>query len=299
MKKLLLLVALGLICAGGWLLLDAGEARAEDENGCLTCHGNPGFSKTDSDGRVISLYVSRELVNIAAHRFIDCTTCHGASPHDGGSPLTKLSLAEKCGQCHQYEYKLHLNSVHGQQLQQGNADVATCVDCHSLTESPHSIIRVLEYNAPAFKRNIGETCAKCHDNPELMANYGVVERVYESYMRSFHGKAIQLGTYDASQIDKATCTNCHGVHDIRSADEPGSPVAGLDSLAVTCEKCHPGAGVEFAKGFLGHREASPQNIPVVYYAEKFFSVLLVTVLGVGAVIVISSAIRYGINRWRD
>ncbi len=299
MKNWLLLAALGLITAGGLLLLDSGAAFAEDENGCLTCHGNPGFSKTDPEGRVISLYVSRELVNIAAHRFIDCTTCHGASPHNGGSPLTKLSLAEKCGQCHQYEYRLHLSSIHGQQLKQGNVDVATCVDCHSLTGTPHSIIRVLEYNAPAFKKNIGETCAKCHDDPALMANYGIVERVYESYMRSFHGKAIQLGTYDASQIDKATCTNCHGVHDIRSTEEEGSPVAGLDSLAATCEKCHSGAGIEFAKGFLGHREASPENIPAVYYAEKFFTILLITVLSIGGLLVVSSAIRYAINRWRD
>ena len=299
MKKWLLAMPLAAVLAGALLLFDASLVRAEDENGCLTCHGTPGFSKTDAEGRVISLYVSRELVNIAAHRFIDCSTCHGENPHDSGSPLTKRSLAEKCGQCHRYEYKLHINSVHGQQLAQGNSDVATCVDCHSLTQDPHSIIRVLEYNAPAFKKNISETCAHCHDDPVLMENYGIVEKVYESYMRSFHGKAIKLGTYEVSQLDLATCTNCHGVHDIKSADDPSSPVAGLESLAETCERCHEGAGIEFARGFLGHEEASPEHIPVVYYAEKFFSGLLVTVLSIGAIIVVSSGVRYGINRWRE
>jgi len=290
---------LGLAAVVGVFLLSSPSVLAEDQNGCLTCHGTPDFSKTEADGRVVSLYVSRELVNIAAHRFIDCGTCHGSVPHSSNSPLTKLSLAEKCGQCHQYEYKLHINSVHGEQLQQGNTDVATCVDCHSTTQSPHSIIRVLEYNAPAFKKNISQTCARCHDDPTLMANYGVVEKVYESYMRSFHGKAIKLGTYEVTQVDTATCTNCHGVHDIKSTDDPESPVAGLDSLAATCENCHKGAGTEFAKGFLGHEEASPDHIPAVFYAEKFFSSLLVTVLSVGAVIVVSSGVRYGINRWRD
>jgi hypothetical protein len=281
------------------LMLGSEETSALDENQCLACHGNPNLSKTDAGGRVISLYVNEELVNIAAHRFIDCTTCHTGDPHKVETPLTKLSLAEKCGQCHQYEAKVHLESVHGQQLREGNPDVATCVDCHSLTGSPHSVIRVLEYRAPAFKKNISETCAKCHGDAELMANYGVVERVYESYMRSFHGKAIQLGTYEASQIDKATCTNCHGVHDIKSASDPASPVAGLENLAVTCEKCHTGGGVEFASGFLGHGEASPENIPVVYYAERFFTALLITVLSIGAFIVISSAVRYAINRWKE
>jgi len=66
---------------------------------------------------------------------------------------------------------------------------------------------VLEYNAPTYKKNIAQTCAKCHGNEELMASYGIVEKVYESYMRSFHGKAMQLGTYEITQLDKATCTN--------------------------------------------------------------------------------------------
>ncbi|OGO38340.1 MAG: hypothetical protein A2147_10620 [Chloroflexi bacterium RBG_16_57_8] len=299
MRRWLVLLPLGVLIGGAILILGAGRSSALDENQCLACHGNSSLTKTDPSGRVISLYVSEELVNIAAHRFIDCTTCHTGDPHAVETPLTKLSLAERCGQCHEYQYKVHLESVHGQQLQQGNPDVATCVDCHSLTGSPHAVIRVLEYKAPAFKKNIGETCAKCHGDPELMGNYGIVERVYESYMRSFHGKAIQLGTYEVTQIDKATCTNCHGVHDIKSAIDPSSPVAGLESLAQTCEKCHAGAGVEFARGFLGHREASPENIAAVYYAERFFTVLLITVLGIGAIIVVSSGIRYAINRWKE
>ncbi|NIN33640.1 MAG: molecular chaperone DnaJ, partial [Gammaproteobacteria bacterium] len=110
--------------------------------------------------------------------------------------------------------------------------------------------------------------------------------VYESYMRSFHGKAIQLGTYEATQLDKATCTNCHGVHDIKSAKDPSSPVAGLENLASTCEQCHPGAGVEFARSFLGHKEASPQNVGAAYYTEKFFTILLITVVAFAVIVVV-------------
>lgn len=299
MKKWLMALPFCVAVVAGLLFLGSSSAQAEDQNACLSCHGNPGFTKTDPSGRVISLYVNKDLVSISAHRYIDCTTCHGNSPHDSNSPLTKLSLAEKCGQCHQYEYNQHINSVHGQQLQQGNTDVATCVDCHSPTQNPHDVIRVLESNAPTFKKNISQTCARCHNDPKLMANYGVVEKVYESYMRSFHGKAIELGSDQLTKIDEATCTNCHGVHDIKSVNDPTSPVAGLDSLAQTCEGCHKGAGIQFAKGFLGHKEASPDNIAPVYYAQKFFSGLLVTVLSVGAVMVVSSGVRYGINRWRD
>lgn len=299
MKRWFLFIVTGIFFTGVLLALVSTRVAALDENECLLCHGNPNFTKTDQTGRVISLYVNEELVNIAAHRFIDCTTCHTTEPHKVATPLTKLSLAEKCGACHQYEYKVHLASVHGQQLAQGNPDVASCVDCHSATGSPHSVIRVLEYNAPTYKKNISETCAKCHDNPTLMGNYGIVERVYESYMRSFHGKAIQLGTYEVTQLDKATCTNCHGVHDIQRASEITSPVAGLENLAKTCEQCHAGAGVTFASGFLGHKEASPQNIPIVFYTEKFFTILLITVLSIGAIVVLASIVRFAINRWRE
>jgi nitrate/TMAO reductase-like tetraheme cytochrome c subunit len=298
MKRLSLYFIIGFFFAIGFLILADNDAKGLDENNCLSCHGNPGLTKTNEAGAVVSLYVNEEEVNTAAHRFIDCTTCHTDDPHKVDTPLNKLSLAEKCGTCHKYEYKLHTGSVHGQQLLQGNPDVATCVDCHSEVGNPHSVIRTLEYNAPTYKKNIAATCAKCHDNAALMADYGIVEKVYESYMRSFHGKAIQLGTYEITQLDKATCTNCHGYHDIKSASAPGSPVAGLDSLATTCEQCHVGAGVEFASGFLGHKEASTENVAPVHYTDIFFRIVMITVIAFGFLVMGAATIRFAINKWR-
>ncbi|MBI4285416.1 MAG: hypothetical protein HY670_05905 [Chloroflexi bacterium] len=296
--RLFLFLAIGMAVGVGLFLMSATQAKAIDENKCLTCHGNPDFSKTNGQGQKISLYVNEKAMSFSAHRFIDCTTCHTNDPHKVPTPLTKLSLAERCGSCHQYQYKLHLDSIHGRELVKGNPDVATCVDCHSNDRNPHTVIRVLEYNAPAYKKNIADTCATCHGNEELMANYGIVEKVYESYMRSFHGKAMQLGTYEITQLDKATCTNCHGTHDIRSVDDTRSPVAGLDNLTKTCEQCHPGAGANFAAGFLGHKEASPQNIPVAHYTEILFRILLTSVIAVGAVVVIAAIVKFSTKGWR-
>ncbi len=293
---LLASLALGILV---FLYASVSRTSALDENNCLACHGNPKLTKTTKEGTIVSLYVNEAKVNTAAHRFIACTTCHTTEPHKVETPLTKLSLAEKCGSCHQYQYKVHLESVHGQQLALGNPDVATCVDCHSPEANPHSVIRVLEYNSPAYKKNIAQTCARCHGNEKLMASYGIVERVYESYMRSFHGKAIKLGTYEITQLDKATCTNCHGDHDIKSVSDPASPVAGAGNLAKTCEQCHAGAGIEFARGFLGHKEASPENIPAAHYTEILFNTLLVSVVSVGAFIVIVAIVSFARRRWRE
>lgn len=300
MKTLLavLLLAAAAILA---ILLTPEEASALDLNGCLSadCHSNPLLTKPLEGGGAIPLYVDEQATNVSAHRFIDCTKCHTTDPHSGDSPLTKQSLAAKCGTCHEHQYDLHLESIHGQQLTQGNPDVATCVDCHSAERNPHSIIRVLEHSAPAYKKNIADTCGVCHGDKELMANYGIVEKIYESYMRSFHGKAMQLGTYELSQLDKATCTNCHGTHSVQAVTDPLSPVAGMDSLAQTCEQCHPGAGARFASGFLGHREASPQSSAHVYYAEKFFKVLTTTVIAFGAIVTVSAAAKWTRSRGRD
>ncbi len=153
MIKSVLFTTLGFIAVILLLIVDANQAQALDENNCLECHRNPKLFTTNGEGRQISLYIDEAEVNTAAHRFIDCTTCHTAEPHSVATPLTKLSLAEKCGSCHQYQYKVHLESVHGQQLVQGNPDVATCIDCHSTVGNPHSVIRVLEYSAPAINRN--------------------------------------------------------------------------------------------------------------------------------------------------
>jgi len=277
-----------------------GSRSLEEEQAfCMSCHGNQSLTKTTPEGDQISFYVDVVRKQSSAHRFIRCNTCHSSDPHAEQTPLNKLSLAQKCGTCHEYEYQLHLQSVHGQQLAMGNPDVATCVDCHSTDKTPHSVIRVLEYTAPAYRKNIAQTCGECHGSEELMARYGIVEQVYETYMRSFHGKAMQLGTYEMSQLDKATCTNCHGTHDIRRVDDPSSPAAGIENLAKTCEQCHPGAGVKFASTFLGHKEASPQVSPGVFYTERFFTVFTSSVVGLGIFLMAIASIRWGIRRWRE
>ena len=281
------------------LVFTPAPTYALDENNCLLCHSDPDLVKLNGDGRTVSLYVPEDTLNTSAHRFIDCTTCHTSDPHVSGTPLTKQSLAERCGGCHEYQGRLHKESVHGVQLALGYVDVATCVDCHSPVGITHSVIRVLEYSAPAYRKNAAETCAKCHGDEELMGRYGILEKVYESYMRSFHGKAIQLGTYEISQLDKATCTNCHGTHDIQKVHDPDSPVAGAENLDRPCEQCHEGAGVEFAEGFLGHKEVSTQTSAVLFYTEKFFIILTTSVISFAVLVSGAAAIRWGLKGWKE
>ncbi len=282
-----------------YLILNAVTADALDEHNCLSCHSKMNITKTTPDGRTVSLYISPNDVNNSAHKYIDCTSCHGTDPHSNPPDLSKVSSAEKCGTCHQYEFQQHLASIHGQKLAEGNTDVATCVDCHSADSNPHSVRRVLEADATTYKKNIAETCGKCHNNPTLMGDYGIVEKVYESYMSTYHGKVIEMSSGGLDQLNTATCTNCHGAHNIKATNDPNAPVAGMDNLLATCTQCHPNAGPQFVAGFLGHKDASPNNVPAAHYVERGFAYLLYGVLGFGVLVVITAIYSFSRKRWRD
>ena len=232
-----------------------------------------------------------------AHQFIPCVTCHPGNPHDG-NPVTKTSIADACGRCHVQERADYEKSVHGQSLASGGKDAATCIDCHSTQNTPHSITRVLSTQSPTYPTSIAATCAKCHAKTEIMQKYGIPTDVYSTYMATFHGKDNVLSPYEITQHSRAaTCIDCHGYHDIKSANDPTSPVTKAN-LPTTCGRCHPGAGAEFAAGWLGHKEATPEQFPAVYFAERFFFVLTTTVLTFGFVFMVALELGSWIIRRR-
>jgi hypothetical protein len=253
---------------------------------CRGCHNKPEFDTVSAPSSRPDTAKQLDSDRVYAHRLITCVTCHQGDPHSAAIPVTKESIAEACGRCHTSQQQEYVSSVHGQSLAAGGKDAASCVDCHSTQNTPHSIARVLSPESPAYRGSVAATCAKCHAKTEVMAQYGVPTDVYKTYMTTFHGKANVLSPYEITQHPKATCINCHGYHDIKSDTDPTSPVAPAN-LANTCSGCHPGAGEQFASGWLGHKEATPQQFPVVYFAERFFFILTSTVLTFGFVFMVA------------
>ena len=253
MKRLLFVLAIGLVAGGLGLAYGAANIDAFDETGCLSCHDDSGLTKvTEQEGKT-SLYVDGEALESSAHRSLDCTTCHTSSLllHSASniSPLTKLSLAEKCGSCHQDQSAQYLESTHGVSLAGGNTDdVPSCTTCHSTGGDTHSIIGVSEPDSPVYKKSIAQTCATCHDNEGLMANYDIPATVYENYISSVHGQTQQL---DIDQV--ATCSSCHGSHDITS-------VNGITpSLAEKCGSCHQDQSSQYLGSIHGTGLAEGNN----------------------------------------
>ncbi len=87
-----------------------------------------------------------------------------------------------------------------------------------------------------------EICAKCHADKELMGRYGLSADVFDTYVSDFHGTTVELfqKTAPDQQTNKPVCIDCHGVHDMKSVDDPESTVIKAN-LLKTCQKCHPDA----------------------------------------------------------
>jgi len=191
-----------------------------------------------------------------------CTDCHGIHDIKGvGEPNLMAKRPETCGKCHILIFDEYRESVHGQEALKGNIDTALCVDCHG----EHQIISPLNREAPTSLKNISHTCAGCHSRPEIMQKYGVPEDRVESFIQSLHGIATEYG-------DKATakCTSCHGIHDIRPAENPFSRVNPAN-LAQTCgqEKCHPGISEKIANAKI-HLDINQKKSGPPYYVQRVF-----------------------------
>ena len=164
----------------------------------------------------------------------DCLTCHRqdvVAANTGETTLAqKLVQTKQCESCHVGKEAVAGHSlrgtmfvtsfdqsVHGAALQAGKAEAANCVDCHGA----HEMNRAMVGNARMNKQHVAETCAKCHEAPA------------HEFSDSVHALALKKGNPDS-----ATCTDCHGEHDIRKHTDPASPVHKTNVAQQVCADCH-------------------------------------------------------------
>lgn len=222
-----------------------------------------------------------------------CSDCHGS--HNIGPPSEPRSRIPKtCEQCHSQIYDKYEHSVHGSALiGEGNPDVPSCTDCHG----SHNI------QGPTgsdFKLHSPLICAECHADPELMDQYGISTNVFDTYLADFHGTTSILFEPDVEgqRPNTPVCIDCHGVHDIKSSDDPESSVM-KENLLVTCQKCHPDASTNFPTAWLGHYEPDRDRYPLVYFVDLFYKIFIPFVLGIMVLFIGTDAFRRIINKRRE
>ena len=260
-------------------LAAASLAPAADQE-CLACHGQAGM-KSDA-GKSISIDPSRHSASAhgalgckdchtaikdfphpAKIAKVQCATCHAdeaksfpASAHSilGDSACAschgnvhELATAEKlmpskCAECHADEVKALASSIHGQAAKDGDPDAPKCVSCHGPI---HAVKASTESDSAVAPRNLPDTCAKCHSDAGFLSRHKIpVAHPVDSYKQSVHARAVALGK------DAATCSSCHGSHDIYPATDERSRVNHW-KVPGTCAQCHKEIARQFDESVHG------------------------------------------------
>ncbi len=223
-----------------------------------------------------------------------CTDCHGAhrvALARSGSPAG----AHRCGNCHREIFATYAVSVHGNaMLNEKNTDVPVCVDCHTA----HTIEDARTVN---YRDKVPDICGRCHANKDIMKKYGLSTNVVNSYLQDFHGVTLKFYKQQEKSPDAvkrksiATCTDCHGVHDITKSGGV-SAAAVKAKLVKRCAKCHAGATDEFPDTWLSHYEPSLASAPLVF-GINFMYVVFIPFMMAGLILQILLHIwRYIVNR---
>lgn len=200
---------------------------AIEDSDCFLCHEDPDMTKTLPDGSVKSLYIDREVYTASIHAPEGCIACH--SDIDDLPHPEDLAPAD-CAACHE-ETESYANTPHGKLLALGDKDISGCGDCHGV----HDIRAAADPLSRVHPRNLPSTCGKCHSDPALVKAHMIsVNNPTDKYLKSVHARAILEG----DNPDAASCTKCHGTHDLRSSDDPESKVYHRN-IPATCGECHP------------------------------------------------------------
>ncbi|MEJ2633734.1 MAG: cytochrome b/b6 domain-containing protein [Calditrichia bacterium] len=161
-----------------------------------------------------------------APKCYDCHTKHDILP--ASNPQSSVyfqNLPNTCSACHERNIvstadslqpprvrEEYLMGVHGRLVSEGVESAPTCDNCHPA----HNIRKRIDPQSTIYKMNVGATCGECH-----------VDELSE-YSESIHARALRHG-----MLESATCTDCHGEHNIASPDS-----AYLTASHDACIECH-------------------------------------------------------------
>lgn len=231
---------------------------------CTSCHSDVKTLPHESPARVncgachqdASTAYNRGLhakaVQSGIAKAATCMDCHGEAhtiqrSSDPRSTVNHANIAVTCGSCHGEKFVMegtglttrpflsYQESVHGRAVASGNAKAAACTDCHG----SHDIRAPTDAQSTIARFNVPRTCGQCHAD------------ISTEFSSSIHGQSLARGNSQAP-----VCTDCHGIHMIKSHIDPASSVAAQALAKATCAQCHEGVRLAEEFGVLGKRSSS-------------------------------------------
>ena len=227
-------VLAGILALAGLAVFAAAPAPpappAIENADCYGCHGDKSLTKTTLAGATVSVYVDQAQHEASIHGKNRCTSCHAdivEVPHPDG--FTPKPVA--CSNCHRLESSIYLASDHGRAVHQGVEEAASCKDCHGST---HALLNSRDPASPVNRVNLAKTCGRCHANTAEMRRFNLrQDNPVVSYETSVHGLALM----QKGALNSATCTDCHGSHDLHKSTNESSKLF-WRTVPATCGKCH-------------------------------------------------------------
>jgi cytochrome b subunit of formate dehydrogenase len=203
-----------------------------------------------------------------------CIDCHGAHAMNkaavAGARINRLHIPETCSRCHEKQALEYGTSVHAAALAKGNLDSPVCTDCHG----EHDIRKHTDPSAPVHNTNLAQqVCAECHASVRLTSKYGLRSDSFKTFTDSYHGLADRGGA-----VEVVNCASCHGVHAIKSQNDPTSSVY-KGNLAKTCGECHRGANTRFSIGAVHASSSRRDTSSLLYWIATIYVILIVVVVG--------------------
>ena len=207
-----------------------------------------------------------------------CVDCHGAHQMNRAivptARVSKQRQSATCGTCHHDQAVAFDSSVHAAALRQGNADAASCTDCHG----EHDMRGHKDPTSPVNAANLArDVCANCHASVKLSRKYGMTSDAFQTFSDSYHGLAARGGS-----VEVVNCASCHRAHDIKASSDPTSSIS-KENLVRTCGECHRGANNRFT---IGAVHSSPEaqkgktgQQGVLYLVATIYTWMIVLVVG--------------------
>ncbi len=192
---------------------------------CTTCHSGDQFANF-----ALSVHGRNRGAKGPAAACEDCHTTHAVRKVSEQEGTIRKAFAESiCARCHGEVSARYVQSDHGVALMSGVKGAPSCIDCHG----EHNVQSPQDSSSATAHSNEAKICLACHlDNPDVRSRVGPSAGFISSYEASVHGQAVKSGNHLA-----ATCTDCHGSHDMKKGSNPTSTVAKAN-IAVTCGRCH-------------------------------------------------------------
>ena len=221
-------------------------ASAHAALGCRDCHAD--IKDFPHPSKIAKVQCSTchedesKAFPVSAHSILGETAC--ASCHGNVHELTTAEklMPGKCVECHADEVKALDASIHGQAAKRGDPDAPKCISCHGPI---HAVNGSGEAASTIARKNMADTCAKCHSDAGFLSRHKIpVVHPVESYKQSVHARAVALGK------EAATCSSCHGSHDIYPATDARSRVNHW-KVPDTCGQCHKEIAREFGESVHG------------------------------------------------